>query len=78
MTNTTTTSTTHKLTNAVWRKSSRTGSASGAGGKCVEVAMTTSLIGVRDSHSPDKGFLAFSPTQWQNLIRGVKHEELDL
>jgi Domain of unknown function (DUF397) len=35
---------THGLTTAVWRKSSRTGSGSGGGGDCVEVAITTKLV----------------------------------
>lgn len=78
MTSTTATSTTHELVNAVWQKSSRSGSGSGAGGNCVEVAITTNLVGVRDSQNPAKGFLTFSPTQWWNLIQGIKHEEFDL
>lgn len=78
MTSTTAANMTHELTTAVWRKSSRTGSGSGGGGDCVEVAMTTKLVGIRDSKNPSKANLVFSFDQWHNFIRRVKNEELDL
>ena len=74
----TTANMTHELTTAVWRKSGRSGSGSGAGGDCVEVAMTTTLVGIRDSKNPIKGSLVISFDQWHNFIRGVKHGKFHL
>jgi hypothetical protein len=71
-------STTPQPAHAAWRKSSRTGGGSGGGGNCVEVAAVGDLFGVRDSKNPTKNSLLFSPHQWDNLIREVKHGELDL
>lgn len=64
------------LTNATWRKSSRSGN--GGSGTCVEITSVSTHIAVRDSQNPHGGFLAFSPAQWKDLVRGVKHEEFDL
>lgn len=74
----TTANVTHGLTSAAWRKSSRSGSGGGGTGGCVEVAMTTKLVGIRDSKNPIKGSLVTSFDQWHNFIRGVKNEEFDL
>jgi hypothetical protein len=57
-----------------WRKSSESENA----GECVEVAAFNSVVGVRDSKNPYGGVLTLSTTQWQSLIRGVKHGEFDL
>jgi Domain of unknown function (DUF397) len=70
--------TTPQLTHAAWRKSSRTGGGSGGGGNCVEVAIRSKIVNVRDSKEPYMDTLAFSSDQWQNLIRGVKHGEFNL
>jgi hypothetical protein len=59
---------------AIWRKSSRSGGTS----DCVEVAMGTGAVGVRDSKHPNMGLLEFTSNQWRGLIRGVKHGEFDL
>jgi hypothetical protein len=70
--------TTCELTCAVWRKSSRTGGGSGGGGNCVEVAVSSGIVGVRDSKDPYKSILTLSFDQWKKLIRGVKHGEFNL
>jgi hypothetical protein len=58
------------LTNAVWRKSSRSGH---NGGECVEVAATNGWIAVRDSKSPDRGALAFAPSVWAAFAGRLKN-----
>jgi len=62
--------------NAVWRKSSE--SENTGSGTCVEVSASSAAVGVRDSKNPYGAVLMLSPTQWHNLIRGVKHGEFDL
>lgn len=49
------------LTNATWRKSSRSGNA----GACVEVATNLSIVvAVRDSKDATGPVLTFAPAQW--------------
>ncbi|MEU3168339.1 DUF397 domain-containing protein [Streptosporangium sp. NPDC006930] len=63
------------LSNAVWRKSSRS---SDNGGQCVEVANNLSgVVAVRDSKNPDSPKLLFTPTQWKRFVGGVKTGEFD-
>ncbi|PRW61663.1 DUF397 domain-containing protein [Actinopolyspora mortivallis] len=57
------------LTDAVWRKSSRS---SGNGGACVEVGFTPETIGVRDTKDREGGTLVFSDTQWEAFLDTVK------
>ncbi|TDC93720.1 DUF397 domain-containing protein [Saccharopolyspora aridisoli] len=57
------------LTEANWRKSSR--SAGGNGAACVEVAFVEEDIAVRDSKSPDAGILAFSPKSWRRFLTSL-------
>jgi uncharacterized protein DUF397 len=78
MTKTTTPGPMDEVAIGVWRKSSRTGSGSGGGGNCVEVAIKPKIVNIRDSKEPHTGILTFSSDQWQNLIRGVKNEEFNL
>ncbi|MET8363211.1 DUF397 domain-containing protein [Micromonospora sp. NPDC049580] len=57
------------LTNAIWRKSRRSGS---SGGNCVEVADNLpGVIGVRDSKDPAGPILAFAPAAWRAFVAQV-------
>jgi hypothetical protein len=50
-----------------WRKSRRCDSAS-----CVEAAVTTERVGMRDGKSPDGPALWFSVEEWTAFIEGIK------
>ncbi|MEU8181711.1 DUF397 domain-containing protein [Micromonospora sp. NPDC049044] len=57
------------LTNAIWRKSRRSGS---SGGNCVEVADNLpGVVGVRDSKDPAGPALTFGPAAWQAFVARV-------
>ncbi|MCZ7436021.1 DUF397 domain-containing protein [Micromonospora sp. WMMC241] len=57
------------LSNARWRKSSRS---NGQGGACVEVADgRPGVIAVRDSKDPAGPVLAFAPDAWRAFVAGV-------
>jgi hypothetical protein len=61
-------------TNAMWRKSSRSGSS----GNCVEVAGNLpGLVAVRDSKDPAGPALAFTPAAWAAFLTGVKNAEFE-
>ncbi|WP_328465566.1 DUF397 domain-containing protein [Actinoplanes sp. NBC_00393] len=64
------------LEGAVWRKSSRSGSA----GHCVEVAMVADghYVGVRNSRQPDGAALVFTRKEWEAFAGGVKDGEFEL
>ena len=63
------------LTNAIWRKSTYSGS---NGGQCVEVASNLpGVIAVRDSKNPDGPALVFTPDEWQAFVDGVHAGEFD-
>lgn len=49
----------------IWRKSSRSGSAI----NCVEVALTSNNVAVRDSKNPDDGHLTVTRDQWRSFLR---------
>ncbi|MFG3641686.1 DUF397 domain-containing protein [Micromonospora sp. NPDC047762] len=54
------------LTNAIWRKSRRSGS---SGGNCVEVADNLpGVVGVRDSKDPSGPALTFGPAAWRAFV----------
>lgn len=59
---------------AVWRKSSHSGSGNDT---CVEVSTTLpGVVGVRDSVDPDGPRLAFSPAAWRSLTARIKEGDL--
>ncbi|GIG86602.1 DUF397 domain-containing protein [Plantactinospora endophytica] len=54
------------VTNANWRKSTRSG---GSGGNCVEVADNLpGVVLVRDSKDPDGGTLSFGTGAWRAFV----------
>ncbi|SCG67347.1 DUF397 domain-containing protein [Micromonospora halophytica] len=55
------------LSDARWRKSSRSGS---SGGECVEVADNLpGVVAVRDSKDPTGPALTFTPAAWERFVR---------
>ncbi|GAA1383824.1 DUF397 domain-containing protein [Catellatospora chokoriensis] len=60
--------------NAVWVKSSRSDS---QGGQCVEVAVTPTAVGIRDSKDRDGAVLTFATDDWTAFLTGVKAGEFD-
>jgi hypothetical protein len=63
------------LTDAVWRKSSRSGPWTD---NCVEVAFVDGAIAVRDSTRPSGPVLLFTPAEWDAFVSGAKQGEFDL
>ena len=57
------------VTDAVWRKSSYSGS---NGGNCVEVGTAGPAVAVRDSKDPDGPRLAFAADTWKAFAEQVK------
>lgn len=58
------------LTNAAWRKSTRSDS---NGGACVEVAGNLpGVVGVRDSKDQQGPVLAFNPAAWSSFVQGLR------
>ncbi|MBZ6137953.1 MULTISPECIES: DUF397 domain-containing protein [Streptomyces] len=53
-----------------WRKSSYSGE--GDGNSCVEVAISSSHVGVRDSKTPARAFLTFPPEAFAPFLEGLK------
>ncbi|HEX6357886.1 DUF397 domain-containing protein [Actinophytocola sp.] len=53
------------LTNAVWRKSSRS---NGGGNECVEVAFVHGGTALRDSKNPDGGSLVLPAASWRAFL----------
>lgn len=51
-----------------WRTSTRSASQ----GQCVEVAVTSTAVGVRDSKSRNDGTLRISSARWGDFINGIK------
>ncbi|GAA3416815.1 DUF397 domain-containing protein [Streptosporangium vulgare] len=61
------------LTNALWHKSSL----SGSGNNCVEVASLSNSIAVRDSKDPSGATLVFSPSDWAAFLGCLKTGDFD-
>lgn len=53
------------LAKVVWRKSTRS---TGQNGNCVEVALTTRSVGVRDSKNATGPALAFPLASWRAFV----------
>lgn len=60
---------------ATWRKSSRSAP---SGGACVEVAVTTAAVGIRDSKNPAQGHHTLNNTQWTSFLTNLKNGTFDL
>jgi hypothetical protein len=54
--------------NTIWRKSSY----SGQNGSCVEVALSATTVGIRDSKNVEFGQLAVTPAEWAAFVSTVK------
>ncbi|MFI6761432.1 DUF397 domain-containing protein [Micromonospora sp. NPDC050417] len=54
---------------AIWRKSRRSDS---NGGQCVEVALASGAVGLRDSKDPSGPVLVFSPDDWATFVSAVR------
>ena len=66
----------NNIDNAIWRKSSYSGS---NGGACVEVADNVpGVVAVRDSKHPAGPVLAFRPEEWRAFTAAIKAGEFDL
>lgn len=63
------------LTDARWRKSSRSGN---NGGNCVEVARNLpGAVALRDSKDPEGPVLVFTLDEWRAFAAGVRAGEFD-
>jgi hypothetical protein len=62
------------MQDAQWRKSSYSGNT----GNCVEVAVTESVVGVRDSKDLDGAALAFAPDEWLAFTARIKAGDFDV
>ena len=57
---------------AVWRKSSRSGT-----NGCVEVALDTAEVAVRDSKDRNGPVLRFNAHEWEAFLAGVRNGEFE-
>ncbi|WP_422736039.1 DUF397 domain-containing protein [Micromonospora sp. WMMD729] len=58
------------LTSTTWRKSSRS---LNGNAECVEVALASHAVGIRDSKDPCGPFLVVTVAAWTAFIDRVKH-----
>jgi hypothetical protein len=56
-----------------WHKAAR----SHASGACVEVALASGKIAVRDSKDPDGAILLYTRAEWAAFLDGAKNGEFD-
>jgi Domain of unknown function (DUF397) len=56
-----------------WIKST----ASAQGDSCVEVASVSGLVAVRDSQTPDRPALLYTPDEWRAFMVGAKQGQFD-
>lgn len=54
---------------AKWRKASYS---AGNDGNCVEVALTATVTGIRDSKAPEGGYLQLGRSGWSAFVANVK------
>lgn len=54
--------------NAPWRKSSHSSDTN----TCVEVAVASDVVGVRDTKDRDGALLAFSSDRWADFVRALR------
>ncbi|NYH80193.1 hypothetical protein FHR84_003542 [Actinopolyspora biskrensis] len=52
-----------------WTKSSYSAA---AGDNCVEVRLTATGVGVRDSENPDEAVRTFSGATWKSCVDGIR------
>ncbi|NEA88264.1 DUF397 domain-containing protein [Streptomyces sp. SID7958] len=50
----------------------RSSYSNGAGGECLECAITRTAVGVRDSKNPEIGAIAVSHTAWAPFVRSAR------
>jgi len=60
---------------ATWRRSSF---CSGAASTCVEVAIGTRMVTVRDSKAVASPILRFTVEEWRAFVRGVRAGEFEV
>jgi hypothetical protein len=60
------------LSRATWRKSSRSGT-----NGCVEVALDTAEVAVRDSKDRNGPVLHFTAREWEAFLAGVRNGEFE-
>jgi hypothetical protein len=63
------------LSAATWRKSSYS---TGGGNNCVEVAVVSDFVAIRDSKNPDGPVHVVSPNSFRDLIARIKHGDLSI
>ena len=66
----------HHLTDAVWRKASR--SNGNGGNNCVEVAFLDAGVAVRDSKDRSGPALMFTQAEWTAFVDSTKDGEFDI
>ncbi len=59
----------NEIRNAHWVTSSRS---NGNGGACVEVALASEFVGVRDSKDREGGPLVFGREQWGSFVASLQ------